>query len=72
MPMPPLIDEAAPRNPTLDAQLLELFFDRVPMGVAVFDTELRLQRCNKTWPATSSTTWAFRPEYTAQAATSPS
>ncbi len=33
----------------LDSQLLEIFFDRVPMGIAVFDTDLRLQRCNKTW-----------------------
>jgi signal transduction histidine kinase len=33
----------------LDSQLLEIFFDRVPMGIAVFDSDLRLQRCNKTW-----------------------
>ncbi len=33
----------------LDAQLLEIFFDQVPMGIAVFDTDLRLQRCNRTW-----------------------
>ena len=33
----------------LDAQLLDIFFDQVPMGIAVFGTDLRLQRCNKTW-----------------------
>lgn len=33
----------------LDHQLLEIFFDRTPMGIAVFDRDKRLQRCNKTW-----------------------
>ena len=33
----------------LDAQLLDIFFDQVPMGIAVFGTDLRLLRCNKTW-----------------------
>ncbi|MCR6491106.1 histidine kinase [Cellulomonas sp. P24] len=33
----------------LDAQLLDIFFDQVPMGIAVFSTDLRLLRCNKTW-----------------------
>ena len=37
------------RDGDLDAQLLEIFFDQVPMGIAVFDTDLRLQRCNRTW-----------------------
>ena len=51
MPTQPLIDDVAPSSSPLDTQLLELFFDRVPMGVAVFDTDMRLQRCNKTWTA---------------------
>ncbi len=29
--------------------LLEYLFDHMPMGVAVFDTDLRLQRCNPAW-----------------------
>jgi signal transduction histidine kinase len=41
-PMP--VSQAA-----LDTQLLDLFWDRVPMGMAVFGTDLRLQRCNRTW-----------------------
>ncbi len=51
MPTQPLIDDVPPSNSPLDTQLLELFFDRVPMGVAVFDADMRLQRCNKTWTA---------------------
>ncbi|MGC9357244.1 MAG: GAF domain-containing protein [Anaerolineae bacterium] len=34
---------------TLDDNLLQVLFDRMPMGIAVFDCELRLQRCNPTW-----------------------
>lgn len=51
MPTQPVVDDVAPSSSPLDSQLLELFFDRVPMGVAVFDTDMRLQRCNKTWTA---------------------
>lgn len=29
--------------------LLEILFERMPMGIAVFDREIRLQRCNPTW-----------------------
>lgn len=36
-------------DPAIDEQLLGIFFDRVPMGIAVFDRERRLRRCNKTW-----------------------
>lgn len=44
------VSEPAPVSAaSVDAQLLELFFDRVPMGVAIFGTDMRLQRCNKTW-----------------------
>lgn len=37
------------RDGGIDAQLLEIFFDQVPMGIAVFGADLRLQRCNRTW-----------------------
>lgn len=41
---------AAPEgDPAFERQLLELFFGDVPMGVAVFDVNARLQRCNSTW-----------------------
>lgn len=33
----------------LDAQLVDIVFGQVPMGVAVFGTDLRLWRCNPTW-----------------------
>ncbi len=49
MPVVPVSEPVPPSDASLDAQLLEVFFDRVPMGVAVFGTDMRLQRCNKTW-----------------------
>jgi PAS domain S-box-containing protein len=40
-------------SPTIDLaqqeDLLGILFDRMPMGIAVFDREMRLQRCNPTW-----------------------
>ncbi len=65
MPTQPLIDDVPPSSSPLDTQLLELFFDRVPMGVAVFDTDMRLQRCNKTWTAFYEHYLGVPPEYTA-------
>jgi signal transduction histidine kinase len=65
MPTQPLIDDVAPSSSPLDTQLLELFFDRVPMGVAVFDTDMRLQRCNKTWTAFYEHYLGVPAEYTA-------
>ncbi|MFW6115717.1 MAG: GAF domain-containing protein [Chloroflexota bacterium] len=32
-----------------ERSLLDVLFDRMPMGIAVFDREARLQRCNPTW-----------------------
>ncbi len=65
MPTQPLIDEVAPSSSPVDTQLLELFFDRVPMGIAVFDTDMRLQRCNKTWTAFYEHYLGVPAEYTA-------
>jgi signal transduction histidine kinase len=48
----------------LDAQLLELFFDRVPMGVAVFTPDMRLVRCNKTWVGFYEHYFGVGPDYT--------
>lgn len=38
-------------DPLLNQQLnlLETLFDRMPMGIAILDRELRLRRCNPTW-----------------------
>lgn len=33
----------------MSASLIDLFSHRMPMGIAIFDTHLRLQRCNPTW-----------------------
>lgn len=40
-------------DPSLSHQLnlLEILFDRMPMGIAIFDRELKLRRCNPTWAA---------------------
>lgn len=65
MPTRPLVDDVAPSGSPLETQLLELFFDRVPMGVAVFDTDMRLQRCNKTWTAFYEHYLGVPAEYTA-------
>ncbi len=44
------VSVSAPRSSaTWDQQLLDIFFGRVPMGIAVCDRETRLQRCNETW-----------------------
>ncbi|MBG0738069.1 PAS domain-containing protein [Paeniglutamicibacter antarcticus] len=51
MPTEPVVDDVPLSDSPLDSQLLEIFFDRVPMGIAIFDTDLRLHRCNKTWTA---------------------
>jgi PAS domain S-box-containing protein len=38
-------------DPALGRQvnLLELLFERMPMGIAIFDEEFKLRRCNPTW-----------------------
>jgi signal transduction histidine kinase/putative methionine-R-sulfoxide reductase with GAF domain/predicted hydrocarbon binding protein len=38
-------------DPALGRQmnLLELLFDRMPMGIAIFDEQFKLRRCNLTW-----------------------
>jgi signal transduction histidine kinase len=64
MPVPALVEDSSSSDLALDAQLLELFFDRVPMGVAVFGTDLRLQRCNKTWVAYFEHYLGVGPEHT--------
>ena len=65
MPLEPVTEPAPTSTAGLDAQLLELFFDRVPMGVAVFGTDLRLVRCNKTWTSFFEHYFGVGPEHTA-------
>ena len=42
-------EPATPTAASMNDQLVDIFFDRVPMGVAVFDRDARLVRCNRTW-----------------------
>jgi signal transduction histidine kinase len=65
MPVVPVSEPVTPSGATLDEQLLELFFDRVPMGVAVFGTDMRLKRCNKTWTQFYEHYMGAPPDYTA-------
>lgn len=49
MPTSPELEPWPPTSAPLEAQLLDLIFDRVPFGLALFDLEGRLVRCNRTW-----------------------
>jgi PAS domain S-box-containing protein len=42
----PLNDDSPPGE---RLNLLETLFDRMPMGIAIFDRDYRLRRCNPTW-----------------------
>jgi signal transduction histidine kinase len=48
----------------VDAQLVELVWGRVPMGIAVFGTDMRLRRCNRTWVGFYEHYFGVGPEYT--------
>ena len=49
LPATARIEPARPTAGSMNDQLVDIFFDRVPMGVAVFDRDARLVRCNRTW-----------------------
>lgn len=65
VPTRPDVEPLTPLNDQIDDQLLALFFDRTPMGIAVFGTDMRLQRCNKTWVAFYEHYLGVTPDYTA-------
>ncbi|MGN6754178.1 MAG: histidine kinase [Intrasporangium sp.] len=65
MPTLPDVEPADASMRSVDDQILELFFDRAPMGVAIFDTDMRLQRCNKTWTHFYEHYLGVGPAYTA-------
>ncbi len=65
MPLEIVTEPAPASDAALDAQLLELFFDRVPMGIAVFGRDMRLIRCNTTWTGFYEHYFGVGPEYTA-------
>jgi signal transduction histidine kinase len=64
MPTVPVLEPVHANGTSLDEQLLHLVFDRAPMGVAVFDTNLLLQRCNRTWTHFYEHYLGVGPEYT--------
>ena len=65
MPTSPQAEPMAPVSDQIDAQLLDLFFDRTPMGIGVFGNDMRLQRCNKTWVGFYEHYLGVAPDYTA-------
>ncbi|MGN6599072.1 MAG: ATP-binding protein [Actinomycetes bacterium] len=65
MPLQQVSQQMRASDLPLEAQLLEVFFDQVPMGIAVFGTDMRLQRCNKTWTGFYEHYFGAGPEYTA-------
>ena len=65
MPLEIVTEPAPASDAALDAQLLDLFFDRVPMGIAVFGRDMRLIRCNTTWTGFYEHYFGTGPEYTA-------
>lgn len=62
-PLPRTVPAAV--DDDIDRQLLDLFFDRTPMGIAVFDRECRLVRCNKTWSGFFTRYLGFGEDYVA-------
>ncbi len=65
MPESPETHPLPPTDQPLERQLLDLFFDRVPFGLALFDLEGRLVRCNRTWSGYFELYFGAGPEYAA-------
>ena len=65
MPTEPELEPLAASWEPIERQMVDLFFDRVPFGLAVFDLEGRLQRCNRTWTGFYELYFGAGPDYTA-------
>lgn len=65
MPTEPVIEPVPPSWEPVDRQMVDLFFDRVPFGLAVFDLDGRLVRCNRTWVGFYELYFGVSPDYTA-------
>ena len=67
MPTEPELEPrlAPPPGTGLDTQMVDLFFDRVPFGLAIFDLDGRLVRCNRTWTGFFELYFGGGPGYTA-------
>lgn len=64
MPAQPELEPLPATSAPIERQLLDLFFDRVPFGLALFDLEGRLQRCNRTWSGYFELYFGAGPDYT--------
>lgn len=65
MPTEPAIEPLPVSWEPVERQMVDLFFDRVPFGLAVFDLDGQLQRCNRTWTGFYEFYFGAGPEYTA-------
>lgn len=65
MPTEPLVEPLPASWEPVERQMVDLFFDRVPFGLAVFDLDGRLQRCNRTWTGFYEHYFGAGPDYTA-------
>jgi signal transduction histidine kinase len=65
MPTEPVIEPFPVSGDTIERQMVDLFFDRVPFGLAVFDLDGMLERCNRTWTGFYELYFGAGPEYTA-------
>ncbi|WP_324419240.1 histidine kinase [Phycicoccus sp.] len=64
MPTEPALEPVPPSWEPVERQMVDLFFDRVPFGLAVFDLDGRLQRCNRTWVGFYELYFGVGPDYT--------
>ncbi|MBI1351758.1 MAG: PAS domain-containing protein [Actinomycetales bacterium] len=65
MPTEPVIEAIDPSDEPIERQIVDLFFDRVPFGLAIFGLDGRLQRCNRTWTGFYELYFGAGPDYTA-------
>lgn len=65
MPTDPVIEPLPVSWEPVERQMVDLFFDRVPFGLAIFDLDGRLQRCNRTWTGFYELYFGADPDYTA-------
>lgn len=63
MPTEPEVEDLAPAAGTIDEQIVALAMDRVPFGLAIFDLDGRLTRCNRTWGSFFELYYGGKPGY---------
>lgn len=64
MPTDPVIEGMPASFASLEQQIVDLFFDRVPFGLAIFGLDGRLKRCNRTWTGFYELYFDAGPDYT--------